>query len=101
MSPAYKDFKVGKGSKGTANLELTGSMLDGFRVSRINNSAVRLQVTGSKNDKKADNHNHFRKFGTPTLPKRQFIPNPNQDKDRPFRSATMKKIEQILRRHQE
>lgn len=95
-----RDYAKIKG-RNVADLKLTGSMLNNFKVKKKDASNVRLEVTGKKNQLKADNHNHHGKFGDATLPKRQFIPNENIDSQvaRPFRAQIMGEVRKILKKH--
>lgn len=76
LSKDYKSFKTGEGSGGDPNLELTGDMLDSLDFV-VEGSKIRVGVSPSEAPK-ADNHNHFKEFGSPTLPRRQFIPKEDQ-----------------------
>jgi len=101
LSRLYKKEK-GKVASPIANLELTGKMLDNLKVVK-RDSNLRIEVRGSLNMKKADNHNHLRKFGSPTLPKRQFMPNENKPSEvsTPFRPGIMREITKIIKEHKE
>jgi hypothetical protein len=80
-----KDYAEREG-KDTANLDLTGSMLDSLTY-RIRGNSVEIGVFDSDEAPKAYNHN----VGD-TLPQRQFIPMEDQN----FKSEIMAGIDEVI-----
>lgn len=95
LSKGYAKEKRGRGSKPTANLELTGRMLNAFKVKKDGN-AILLSITGRQGDK-ADGHNNH--SGSSDLPLRRFIPKSGEDDKggAPFRAGIMAAINRLIK----
>jgi hypothetical protein len=74
LSPAYAAFKREYGAGSSANLDLTGSMLDSLSF-KAKGDVIEIGVFGSEAPK-ADGHNNF--SGDSKLPQRQFLPKEGQ-----------------------
>lgn len=88
LSKDYKKFKRDFGSTPTANLELTGDMLDSLTY-RITKDGIELGVYGD-DAPKADGHNNL--SGKSQLPERQFLPKEGET----FKGSIQKEIESII-----
>jgi hypothetical protein len=72
LSEAYaEEFH---GGDRTPRLELTGDMLDAFKVEPKANGEVDIFLTGGLSNDKASGHNQFPGGEHDSLPKRRFIP---------------------------
>jgi len=76
------------------NLEFDGDMLDSLRIVRRSSTGLRLEVSSSEQNAKADGHNNH--SGKSKLPARKFIPNSKAGED--FRPGIQKGIKAILRK---
>lgn len=87
---SYKKLKSKESSSTSANLELTGAMLDALQAK---NRADGLEVGIFRNAeaKKADGHCHTGVFGESRLPKRQFIPGEGEN----LRAGIIKEMKKI------
>jgi len=89
LSAAYKKEKEAEGSKGIANLELTGDLLDSLDAQPDGNYIV-FGVFDKSQEKKADGHNNL--SGDSKLPLRRFVPASGET----FRAGIMSGINDIL-----
>lgn len=86
----YAKRKRAEGGTPIANLELTGDMLSSLTVKRTSKG---LQLTvGSDQQEKAAGHNHW--YGSPTMPRRAFIPKADSGED--FSEDILKGIQSII-----
>jgi hypothetical protein len=95
LSKDYKKRKVAEGGTPVPNLLLEGDLLDSLTVKRSRNTLT-LTVDGALEDKKADNHNGFGIYGTPTLPERRFIPAENEMFKRDITEGIKRFVEDAL-----
>lgn len=75
LNKDYRKFKGEHSSSTIANMELTGDMLDAHEVIVVG-GRIEQRIKGKQADK-ADGHNQLTGRST-HLPKRRFIPGPNQ-----------------------
>ncbi len=87
LSKEYKKFKETQSSSPTANMELTGAMLDALTGVAYDDNTI--EVGWFDPDQAAKAYNHT--VGD-TVPQRELIPGPSDD----FRASTMREIASIL-----
>lgn len=92
LSPAYAKIKREISGVATANMELTGDMLDALECVVTSRGTLELRITGPE-AAKADGHNNF--SGQSSLPAREFIP--NEDKGQTFKQPILNGMKQIAR----
>ncbi len=88
LSPEYKKKKASEGLPGIANLELEGDLLDALTYESTD-EGIEIGWFGDQ-AAKADGHNNF--SGKSSLPRRQALP----DVDQEFIPAIQKEIEKII-----
>ena len=90
LSPAYAKLKKEISGNTTANMELTGDMLDALECVVTSRGTLELRIAGSEAPK-ADGHNNF--SGKSELPAREFIP--NESKGQTFKQPILNGMKQI------
>lgn len=94
LSSEYKKRKAEESSSTTANLELTGEMLDHFDVVVQSGGKLSVEVSGDRDAvNKARGHNQHSGDEHPFLPVRRFIPEPSEF----FTSTIENGIKRILK----
>lgn len=92
LSSAYKKRKGELSSSVSANMELTGEMLDALTY-KVKDGKIEVGIFDYDQAQKADNHNKFSQASRGTkLPPRQFIPR----KDEKFSRDIISEINQII-----
>ncbi len=93
LTKKYEEFKKEFSSSSIPNLELHGDMLDSLTFKDIGGGKIEVGIFDKSEAQKADNHCKFSSASETTkVPKRQFIPKPNET----FRPAIRKEIEEII-----
>lgn len=93
LNKKYQEFKKEFSSSAIPNLELHGDMLDSLTFKDIGGGKIEVGIFDKTEAQKADNHNKFSSASEGTkVPKRQFIPKPNES----FRPAIRKEIKDII-----
>lgn len=93
LSSEYADRE--KGGNRTANMELSGDMLDELseEISPIEDNWIEIGIRSGLAAEKAESHNHH--SGAGRNPRRRFIPGPSQV----YSSDIMRESERILERY--
>lgn len=95
LSTPYKKVKREQSSSVTANMELTGDMLNALTF-QVKGNKVEVGIFDEDEAQKADNHNKFSSASKTTkVPQRQFIP--NNKNDEVFRRDIRKEIDLIIK----
>ena len=90
LSKDYAKKKKEETGSSSANLDLTGSMLNALDF-KVKNDAIEIGVYGKEDAGKADGHNNF--SGASKLPTRQFLPKENQSFDDPIKKLIQEHID--------
>lgn len=92
LSKKYAEYKKNQSSSVSANMELTGDMLDSLKF-EVKGNKVEVGIFDYDQAQKADNHNKFSSASKSTkVPQRQFIPKKGEQ----FRSDIRREINQII-----
>ena len=97
LTPEYKKRKLEESGVGTANLELTGEMLDALEVYAQSSTKIRIEVTGSENQGKAEGHLTGQYGNSSRTRPRQFMPQGSEE----LSPDIVRGLREVLERYEE